>query len=170
MDFLKLNEELLDLYENFQLNEMAIYYGTDHGTVDNVIEGFKRLNSFKEGMVHVNQMLKVSKLVTQEEIDKGLFDPIQKDVFVTRDYPIILVWGEKDKTKNNKSLEGHGLTHIIQGHKQDFNKVIPKLQQIINKKVEAKPDKFGNYGVRLSNYRFIFTLVEKKMEHQIMLS
>lgn len=89
MDFKQLNEDLLDLYENFQLNEMAIYYGTDHGTVDNVIEGFKKLSTVKEGMYHINQFLIVEKEVTQQEIDKGLFEPILKGILKERKYPII---------------------------------------------------------------------------------
>ena len=119
MDFEKLNEELEEFLEALQLQEMTIYYGTDHGVVNNVIDAFKRLNIEKEGMYHVNQFLTVEKEVTQEEINKNLYKPIQKGVYTIRKYPIIIVWGEQDKYRENKKLEGHGLSHILKGHGKD---------------------------------------------------
>lgn len=116
MNIQKLNEQLDKYIEAFQINEMAIYYGTDRGTVNNVIEGYKKLFESREGMYHINQTLNVSKTVTQDEIDKGLFKPIQKGILITRQYPIIMVWGEMDKRKGRVHLEGHGLSHILQGH------------------------------------------------------
>ena len=149
----QLNEDLENLILAFQLNEMAIYYGTDHGTVDDVIQGFRKLADLQEGMFHINQYLCVSKPVTQKEIDLGLFEPIQKGVAIDRKYPIVLVWGEKDKTRGNRRLQGHGISHILQGHRSQATQVFNKLSQV---------DKYGNYTIKLNNYRFAFILVDKE--------
>ena len=63
MNIKKLNKELEDLIIAFQLNEMAIYYGTNHGTVKDVQQGLKKLLQTKEGMVTVKQNLSVQKLL-----------------------------------------------------------------------------------------------------------
>lgn len=162
VNFKQLNEELLDFIEAMQLNEMAIYYGTDHGTVDNVVTGFKKLSKLQEGMLHITETLRVDKIVTQQEIDQGLFDPIQKGIIVSRQYPIVMVWGEQDTYHNKRKLEGHGVSHIIQGHLQDLHNVLPKLEQCINKNVPAKVDKYGNYTIKINNYRFAFMLVNNE--------
>ena len=162
MNIKQINEKLEDLLETYQLNEMAIYYGTDHGNIKDVAQGFKKLVGLKEGMVHVNQILKVDKEVTQEEINANLFDAVQKGIAVTRQYPIVLVWGEPDKRKGNKYLEGHGLVHMLQGHQKDLSKCISKLQSVINNGTSAKYDKHGNYTVRVDNFRFAFMLEDNK--------
>lgn len=161
-NFKQLNEELLNFIEAMQLNEMAIYYGTDHGTVDNVVQAFKQLSKLQEGMYHVNQTICINKVVTQSEINQHLFDPIQKGIITTRIYPVVLVWGEKDKYKDKHKLEGHGVSHIIQGHLNDLHNVLPKLQECLQKNIAAKEDKFGNYAIKVANYRFIFMLVNNE--------
>lgn len=160
MNYKNLNENLLEFIEAMQLNEMAIYYGTDHGTVETVVQGFKQLSNIKEGMYHIQQTLKVNKIVTQDEINKGLFKEIQKDIPVMREYPIVMVWGEKDKYKNKKKLEGHGIAHIIQGHFKDLKTIIPKLNLYLTRNVPANLDKYGNYTIKIDNFRFAFMLVD----------
>lgn len=155
-------KQLLEELEKFTLNEMAIYYGTDHGTVKDISEGFKKLSGLKEGMVKVNQCLCVEKIVTQQEIDNGLFDAVQKDIPVVRQYPIVMVWGEPDKRKGTKHLEGHGIVHLLQGHGSNMSKVFPTLQQAINRNITAKYDKYGNYTIKVKDYRFAFMLVDKE--------
>ena len=158
---MNIDEELQQLSIRLRLNEMSIEYGRDLGTVSNVVEAFKQLSSVHEGMYHVNQILHVDKEVTQDEINKGLFEPIQKGVSVSRCYPIIIVWGEKDIIKGNKRLEGHGVSHIIQGHPKEIKDVISKLNSSLQREIPARPDKYGNYTIRVNQYRFVFTLKEK---------
>lgn len=160
MNIKRLNEELEDLIITFQLNEMAIYYGTNHGTVKDVQQGLKKLLQTKEGMVTVKQNLSVQKTVTQQEINNKLFKPIQKGIPVKRTYPIVLVWGERDKIKQRKKLEGHGLSHILQGHGNEVYDVFNRLQKELNRGITCKEDKYGNYMFKVANYRFIFTLVD----------
>lgn len=73
-----------------------------------------------------------------------------------------MVWGEKDKRKGAKHLEGHGVAHIIQGHLNELRMVLPKLNDTIQRNKIAKADKFGNYTIRINNYRFVFMLVDKE--------
>lgn len=161
MDIKRINEELTEFLEAMQLNEMAIYYGTDRGTVRDIFEGIKKLNKYKEGMVHVGQTVSIIKEVTKQEVDKGLFPKIQQNVLVTRKYPLILVWGKHDKKQDYKKLEGHGLAHIIQGHRKDFQEVCSKLSYVLAKEIPAKQDKYGNYIIKVDNYRFVFAFREE---------
>lgn len=78
MNIKKLNEELEDLIIAFQLNEMAIYYGTNQGTYDNLLDGYKQLMKQKNGYVIINQNIVLQKEVTQQEINDKKFKPIQK--------------------------------------------------------------------------------------------
>lgn len=91
MNIKKLNEELEDLIVAFQLNEMAIYYGTDHGTYNNLLDGYKQLMEQKNGYVIINQNIVLQKEVTQQEINDKKFKPIQKGISVDRMYPLVLV-------------------------------------------------------------------------------
>ena len=161
MEIKEILEELETFQIAYQLNEMAIYYGTDHGTVKDVQQAFRRLADVQEGMYRTEQYLRIEKPVSQQEINKGLFKQVQKGIYVERKYPIIIVWGEKDKIKGYKKLEGHGLAHILQGHQEDATKCFAELKQKLDI-TKAKSDKYGNYTIRSGNYRFTFALVDKE--------
>lgn len=161
MNIKKLNEELEDLIIAFQLNEMAIYYGTDHGTVNDVQQAYKQLLNKQEGMYHTKQYLKVYHTVSQQDINNKLFKPIQKGVTVTLQYPIVIVWGEADKKKGTRYLQGHDLVHILQGHSQQAAQCFNSLKTILNNQT-AKPDKYGNYTIKSGEYRFSFSLQNKE--------
>lgn len=88
MEIKEILEELEDFQIAYQLNEMAIYYGTDHGTVKDVQQAFRRLADVQEGMYRTEQYLRIEKPVSQQEINKGLFKQVQKGIYVERKYPI----------------------------------------------------------------------------------
>lgn len=162
MDIKQILEELETFQIAYQLNEMAIRYGTNQGTYNNIIDGYKKLMDSKNGFVLIKEQVNIQKEVTRQEVQNKQFNPIQLNVPTTRSYPIVLVWGEPDKKINNKLLFGHGLSHIIQGHKDQIKDVFNKLQKIIVNRQIAKPDKYGNYTIREGQYRFCFSIQDNK--------
>lgn len=179
MNIKQLNEslqyynEVIDLVDNlFPLNEMAIYYGTNHGYIEDALQAIQKLNDLKEGYVTCGTNLIVRQPVTQAEINAGLYQPIQKDILVDKQIPVIFVWGEPDKIKGNKKLEGHGLVHILQGHKRQFKEVINNLVDCLVKQRPAKLDKSGNYSIINRQYRFYFALQYENdlVDHAVLIS
>lgn len=162
MNIKQILEELENFQIAYQLNEMAIYYGTNQGTYNNVIDGYKKLMDSKNGFVLVKEQINIEKEVTKQEVQNKQFKPIQLNVPITRSYPIVLVWGEPDKKNDHKLLFGHGLSHIIQGHKDQIKDVFNKLQKVIVNKRTAKSDKYGNYTIKEGQYRFCFSIQDNK--------
>ena len=176
MNITQINETLTyynNLFdETFQLNEMAIYYGTNHGQVKDILEGIEKLNKLKNGYVTCSCYLIIRQPVTQEEVDKGIYQSIQKDIVVDKKVPLVLVWGEPDKIKHHKKLEGHGLSHILQGHKKFFKQVMLKLTDCMVKGLPAKLDRNCNYTIRVQDYRFCFALEYENnlIKHAVLIS
>lgn len=172
MDIQKLNEQLDKYIEAFQINEMAIYYGTNHGQVKDAVQAAQKLNGTKEGYVTCSTPLIIRQPVTQEEVDAGLYSQIQKDILVDKQIPIIFVWGEPNKIREDKPLEGHGFVHILQGHKKQFGSVINKLKDCMIHKMPARLDKSGNYTIRTGLYRFCFAPQYKNnlLDHVVLIS
>ena len=162
MNFRQLNKRLLEVLQKQQLNEMAIYYGTNHGEIPTVVDAYKNLCLQRNGMYHIQQTLKVERIVTSSEITQGLFNPIQLGIPTIRNYPIIMVWGEPDVYRNKRKLEGHGLVHILQGHSNNLGIVFQKLNSCLLHGYSAKLDMYGNYTIRLDNFRFSFMLVDNE--------
>lgn len=165
MNIKQLNEslqyynEIIDLVDNlFPLNEMAIYYGTNHGETKDIIQAVNKLITIREGYIQTLQYLTVRQPVTDQDIALGLYNPIQKDVIVDKKFPIFVVWGEPDKTKGTSKLEGHGLVHILQGHEQQLKEVLSQLNKCIIENKPAKLDKNYNYTISFRQYRFCFKL------------
>lgn len=134
MNIKKLNEELDKYLESFPINEMAIKYGRSLGKQNNLVKAIDTVLQARQGHVKTNMMLKVKSMITPEEIKFGVYDKIMQNVIVEKEYPITIVWGEPDKGK----LYGHGISHILQGHKKDFNEIKTELNKAILDGTAAK--------------------------------
>lgn len=150
MDIKQINEQLTKFIEQ-QINEMAILYGRSLGYSNNILDAINRIETAKQGHIKTSCNLIVKAPVTTEEIQNGIYDKILKGVIVEKSYPITIVWGEADK----KGLQGHGLVHILQGHKADYNSIKNELNKAINDKCKAVL--INNKGQLLWKNKWIFS-------------
>ena len=79
---------------------------------------------------------------------------------LSKSYSFCINWGEPDI----KGASGHGILHILQGHKQvDFNKVVQTLPRVIASGTVANEDSdnIGNYIIIRDKIKFVFSIDDK---------
>lgn len=85
-------------------------------------------------------------------------------------YQLCINWGEPSKFKSNKTLQGHGIYHQLEGHKKDYEQVKRNFEEAINRKDAIYNTKRGTYDITYLNTRYGFDIIDEKNKQVIFIT